>query len=128
MTKHEFVEYVKNHKKEIALGTLGIIGTGVLVALGVKGLNSCKGTENVFETISDGIDDNWADKNVVEGFTTGKVNSLWNEGGKYGTAIVNGFKIKGMGALGEDLKKIAGITDDTNVDAVLGFDVTFLGI
>ena len=28
MTKHEFVEYVKNHKKEIALGALGLIGTG----------------------------------------------------------------------------------------------------
>lgn len=120
MTKHEFVEYVKNRKKEIALGTLGVIGTGVLVALGVKGLNSCKGIGNAVELIGDIVDDNWADKNVVEGFTTGKVNELWNEG-SYGNAIVQFFKIKDMGDLGEDLKKIRGITDDTEVSAVLSF-------
>lgn len=105
MTKHEFVEYVKNHKKEIALGTLGVIGTGMLVVLGVKKFNSIKGL---------------ADVNVVEGFTVGKVNQLWNEGG-YANAIVNDFKIKDMGALGEDLKKIGGITDDTEVSALLTF-------
>lgn len=66
------------------------------------------------------IDDNWKDKNVVEGFTTGKVNDLWNEGG-HGNAIVRFFKIKDMGDLGEDLKKIGGITDNTEVDAVLSF-------
>lgn len=120
MTKHEFVEYVKNHKKEIALGALGVIGTGVLVAIGVKGLNSIKVTGNPVEMIGDIIDDNWADKNVVDGFTTGKVNEVWNEG-DYGNAIVQYFKIKDMGALGEDLKKIKGITDDTEVSAVLGF-------
>ena len=120
MTKHEFVEYVKNHKKEIAFGTLGVIGTGVLVAIGVKGLNSFKGTENPVEMIGGIIDDNWADKNVVEGFTTGKVNDVWNEGG-YANAIVQYFKIKDMGTLGEDLKKIKGITDDTEVSAVLSF-------
>jgi len=31
------------------------------------------------------------------------------------------FKIKNMGDLGEDLKKIGGITDDTEVSAVLSF-------
>lgn len=108
MTKHEFVEYVKNHKKEIALGALATIGTGVLVAVGIKSIHSIKNAGN------------WVDKNVVEGFTTGKVNELWNEGG-YGNAIVQFFKIKDMGNLGEDLKKIGGITDDTEVSAVLSF-------
>lgn len=64
--------------------------------------------------------DYWKDRNVVEGFTTGKVNGLWNEGG-CGNAIVQFFKIKDMGDLGEDLKKIVGITDDTEVSAVLSF-------
>ena len=120
MTKHEFVEYAKNHKKEIAFGTLGVIGTGVLIALGVKGIRSIKGVGNPVEMIGDIVDDNWRDKNVVEGFTTGKVNDLWNEG-DYGNAIVQFFKIKDMGVLGEDLKKIGGITDDTEVSAVLSF-------
>lgn len=102
MTKHEFVEYVKNHKKEIALGALGLIGTGLLVAFGVE------------------VSKASMERNLVEGFTTGKVNDLWNEGG-YGNAIVQFFKIKDMGALGEDLKKIGGITDDTEVSAVLSF-------
>lgn len=127
MTKHEFVEYVKNHKKEIALGALGVIGSGVLIALGVKGFNSCKGTGNPVEMIGDIIDDNWSDTNIVEGFTTGKVNEVWNEGG-YSNAIVQFFKIKDMGDLGEDLKKIRGITDDTEVSAALTFINTHVEI
>ena len=127
MTKHECVEYVKNHKKEIALGALGLIGTGLLVACGVEVLKASKAAngnpvELIGDVVSDGCDDNWAERNLVEGFTTGKVNDLWNEGG-CGNAIVQFFKIKDMGALGEDLKKIGGITDDTKVSAVL----TFLG-
>lgn len=120
MTKHEFVEYVKNHKKEIALGTLGVVGTSVLIALGVKEFRAIKKFGNPVEMIGDIIDDDQKDKNVVEGFTTGKVNDLWNEGG-CGNAIVQFFKIKDMGDLGEDLKKIGGITDDTEVSAVLSF-------
>ena len=120
MTKHEFVEYIKNHKKEIVLGALATIGTGVLVAVGIKSIHSIKNAGNAVEMIGDIIDDNWMDKNVVEGFTTGKVNDLWNEG-DYGNAIVQFFKIKDMGNLGEDLKKIGGITDDTEVSAVLSF-------
>jgi len=76
MTKHEFMWYVKTHKKEIALGTIGVVGTGVLVALGVKGIRSSKNVGNPVEMIGDIIDDNWKDKNVVERFTTGKVNEL----------------------------------------------------
>lgn len=120
MTKHEFVEYVKNHKKEIALGALGVVGSGVLIALGVKEFRAIKKFGNPVEMIGDIIDDDWKNKNVVEGFTTGKVNELWNEGG-CGNAIVQFFKIKDMGDLGEDLKKIGGITDDTEVSAVLSF-------
>ena len=120
MTKHEFAEYVKNHKKEIALGALGLVGTGVLIAIGVKSYNSIKENANPVQMIGDIIDDNWTENNVVEGFTTGKVNELWNDG-EYSNAIVNFFTIRDMGALGQDLKKIKGITDDTEVSAVLSF-------
>jgi hypothetical protein len=116
----EIKKFVMDHKMEIALGALGMVGTGVLVALGVKGIRSIKNVGNPVEMIGDIIDDNWKDKNVVEGFTTGKVNDLWNEDG-YGNAIVQFFKIKDMGDLGEDLKKIGGITDETEVSAVLSF-------
>lgn len=116
----EIKKFVMDHKTEIVLGTLGVVGTGVLVALGVKGIRSSKNVGNPVEIIGHIIDDDWMDKNVVEGFTTGKVNDLWNEGG-YGNAIVQFFKIKDMGDLGEDLKKIEGITDDTEVSAVLSF-------
>lgn len=116
----EIKKFVMDHKTEIVLGTLGVVGTGVLVALGVKGIRSSKNVGNPVEIIGHIIDDDWMDKNVVEGFTTGKVNDLWNEGG-YVNAIVQFFKIKDMGDLGEDLKKIEGITDDTEVSAVLSF-------
>jgi hypothetical protein len=124
MTKHEFVGYVKTHKKEIALGALCAVGTGVLIAFGVKGIRSINVTGNpvkmIGDIVDDSLDNSWMENNVVEGFTTGKVNQLWNEDG-YGNAIVQFFTIKDMGALGEDLKKIKGITDDTEVSAVFGF-------
>lgn len=122
MTKHEFVKYVKTHKAEIAKGALCLVGTGVLVALGVKSYRSCKAAANPVELIGDIVssDEHWMEQNVVEGFTTGKVSYLWNEE-KYGNAIVNFFTIKDMGKLGEDLKKLGGITDDTEVSAVLSF-------
>ena len=116
----EIKKFVKDHKTEIICGTLGVVGTGVLVALGVKEFRAIKKIGNPVEMIGDIIDDSWKDKNVVKGFTTGKVNDLWNEGG-CGNAIVQFFKIKDMGDLGEDLKKIGGITDDTEVSAVLSF-------
>ena len=125
MTKHELVEYVKNHKKVIALRALGLIGTGLLVAFGVEVSKVSKAAngnpvELIGDIVSDSCDDNWMEENLVEGFTTGKVNYLWNDGG-CGNAIVQFFKIKDMGTLGEDLKKIGGITDDTEVSAVLSF-------
>lgn len=112
----EVKEFVMNHKKEIFLGALGVVGTGVLIALGVKGFRSIKKLGNPVEM----IDDSWKENNVVEGFTTGKVNFLWDED-DYCEAIVRYFKIKDMGDLGKDLKKIEGITDDTEVSAVLSF-------
>lgn len=121
MTKHEFVEYIKNHKKEITLGAIGLIGTGLLAAVGVKVSKSIKVSGNPVDMVGDIVSDgNWKEINLVDGFTTGKVNDLWNEGG-YGNAIVQYFTIKDMGKLGEDLKKIKGITDDTEVSAVLSF-------
>ena len=122
MTMQTVVEYVSNHKKEILLGALCTVGAGVLIALGVKGLSSIKTDAKSVEMIGDIVSDSndWMDRNVVEGFTTGKVNELWNEG-NCGTAIVNFFTIKDMGKLGEDLKKIKGVTDDTEVSALLTF-------
>lgn len=110
MTKQEFVEYVRSHKKEIAMGALGLVGTGLLVALGMNVSKSIKEVNHISE------------RNLIEGFTTGKVNKLWNEGGTHGCAILNGLTIKDMGALGENLKLIGGITDDTQMSAVLDFD------
>ena len=129
MTKHEIMEYVKAHKKEIALGAACVVGTGVLIALGVKASRSMNISGNPVQMVGDIVssEDNWMERNLVDGFTTGKVNELWNESAS-GNAIVQFFKIKDMGPLGEDLKKIKGITDDTEVSAVLGFVGTHVEI
>ena len=123
ITKQEFVEYVRSHKKEIVMGALGLVGTGLLVALGVNVSKSIKVNNSPVDLIGEIVSDsNWKERNLVEGFTTGKVNDLWNEGGTHGCAILNGLTIKDMGALGENLKLIGGITDDTQMSAVLDFD------
>lgn len=128
MNKRDFVEYVTNHKKEVALGALGLVGTGLLVAFGVEIAKSAKVSTNPVELIGDIVsDEDWKERNLVDGFTTGKVNELWNEAG-WGNAIVQYFTVKDMGVLGEDLKKIGGITDDTEVSAILGFVNTTLEI
>lgn len=121
MTKQKFVENVRSHKKEIAIGVLGLVGTGLMVALGVKVSKSIKVSNNSVDLIGEIVSDSdWTEHNLVEGFTTGKVNDLWNEEG-YGNAIVQYFTVKDMGALGENLKLIGGIADDTEVSAVLSF-------
>lgn len=121
MTKQKFVENVRNHKKEIAIGVLGLVGTGLMMALGVKVSKSIKVSNNPVDLIGEIVSDSdWTERNLVEGFTTGKVNDLWNEDG-YGNAIVQYFTVKDMGALGENLKLIGGIADDTEVSAVLSF-------
>lgn len=121
MTKQKFVENVRNHKKEIAIGVLGLAGTGLMVALGMKVSKSIKVSNNPVDLIGEIVSDSdWTERNLVEGFTTGKVNDLWNEDG-YGNAIVQYFTVKDMGALGENLKLIGGIADDTEVSAVLSF-------
>ena len=107
MTKQKFVENVRNHKKEIAIGVLGLVGTGLMMALGVKVSKSIKVSNNPVDLIGEIVSDSdWTERNLVEGFTTGKVNDLWNEDG-YGNAIVQ--------------KLIGGIADDTEVSAVLSF-------
>lgn len=121
MTKQKFIENVRSHKKEIAIGVLGLVGTGLMMALGVKVSKSIKVSNNPVDLIGEIVSDSdWTERNLVEGFTTGKVNDLWNEDG-YGNAIIQYFTVKDMGALGENLKLIGGIADDTEVSAVLSF-------
>ena len=123
MTKQEFVAYVRSHKKEITMGALGLVGTGLLVALGVNISKSIKVDNSPVDLIGEIVSDSdWKERNLVEGFTVGKVNDLWNDGGTHGCAILNGLTIKDMGALGENLKLIGGITDDTQMSAVLDFN------
>ena len=103
------------------MGALGLVGTGLLVALGVKVSKSIKVSNSPVDLIGEIVSDSdWKERNLVEGFTVGKVNDLWNEDG-YGNAIVQYFTVKDMGALGENLKLIGGIADDTEVSAVLSF-------
>ena len=84
MTKQEFVEYVRSHKKEIAMGALGLVGTGLLVALGVKVSKSIEVSNSPVDLIGEIVSDSdWKERNLVEGFATGKVNELWNEGGTH---------------------------------------------
>lgn len=121
MTKQKFIENVRSHKKEIAIGVLGLVGTGLMMALGVKVYKSIKVSNSPVDLIGEIVSDSdWTERNLVEGFATGKVNDLWNEDG-YGNAIVQYFTVKDMGTLGENLKLIDGITDDTEVSAVLSF-------
>lgn len=77
MTKQEFVEYVRSHKKEIAMGALGLVGTGLLVALGVNVSKSIKVSDSPVDLIGEIVSDSdWKERNLAEGFVTDKFNEL----------------------------------------------------
>lgn len=117
MDKKKVVEFVKTHKKKIALGAIGAvaaIGGIVLVAMGKKQSMDTINFSGVFST------PNAKDIQVAD-WGCGKLDECWRENG-WINAIVSDFTVADAGKLGENLLKVEGVTPDTALQTVLSFE------
>ena len=114
MTKIEKAkEFVKTHKKEIALTALATVTTGVGIVL-CKKLPSTK-TWNV--TLPKRI----SDLNIPENLKTCDMTALWKEG-DYVNSIVDNVCLSQMGEFGVELiDNLDCIEPDVPVSLIIGF-------
>ena len=118
MTKKEKVlNFVKEHKKELAIAAVAVVGGTVLFALTRKKPESIKMLE-----ATAGSD--WKQKELARiealDWNLGEVTDLWNEG-ECVNAIINDITVADLGKLGEESLKIEGITKDTTVSMLIGY-------
>lgn len=116
----EFKNFVKDHKKEIVNGAIGV---GVTVG-GIALLVSTKKTLKFPETSFKGMSiSKWEEIEKARidklNWNLGTMTSLWDEGGCLNT-IVTDLTVSDLGKLGDELLKIDGVTKQTGVDIIAG--------
>ncbi len=103
-------EFVKEHKKEIAIGLACVVGGAVVYKITKKApkfekLEDCELIGSVTVDIPQ--------------LKIGKIDDLWcDDFGK--NLIVNDITVANMGEIGQEFLKIDGVTEDTVVTGVIG--------
>lgn len=104
--------FVKEHKKEILIGTGLVIAGGVIFVV-TKKKPKFEGARRVIKTSMEYTDLEKPELNI------GRIDELWkDECGKM--AIVNDFTVADMGSIGQEFLKIDGVTNDTEVSVIMG--------
>ena len=104
-------EFVVEHKKEIAIGVLVVVG-------GVTVYKIVKSTSKITTIDLDSINYEYKDLEIPK-LDVGVIDDLWEDNwGK--SLILNDCTVADMGKLGEEFLKIDGITKDTVVTATVG--------
>jgi hypothetical protein len=119
MKQGKVKEFVKNHKKEIAIvsGIIGIGVAGVILGRGIQNAKlDCQNTKP---------GDNYKDLNIPNDWKCGNVNVAFETNRTSNIAIAN-LKISDMGDLGDDLLKIDGFTEDSMICALIGTQKEFI--
>lgn len=110
MGKTKVTEFVKNHKKEIAIGAISAMGIGIVIAFGTRVSKTMKITKSNASTIENiDIPDVWG---------VGTMTDLWTEG-TWTSTIVNNITVADLGKIGEELQEINGVKSGTEVSAML---------
>ncbi len=122
------VEFVKNHKKEVLIGTGLVVIGGVIYIVTKKkpkGMKNFKASDTVIDMLSDGeckfmTFEKYANMNLeIPEVELGEISDLWVD--KFGkNLILNDVTVADLGKVGEQFLKIDGITNETNVTAVVG--------
>lgn len=117
-------EFVKKHKAEIAIGTIGaitVIGGCVIFAITKKVPKASEILEHVSEN-------SYANRLAKEkerianlGWSFGNITDLWNEGINT-HMIVQDVKLADLGKFGEECLKFNDTTDETLTSMILCFD------
>ena len=114
-------EWIKKHKKEIAIGTVSTIGAGLLYyKFGIKRPTNVEIENNkCLEVAKNFLKSDQMEKTIDIGI--GTVTDYWKEG-TYTNMILNDIKVSDLGLVGEKIiDTIEDITEDTDVTSVLGF-------
>ena len=102
MDKNKVVEFVKTHKKEIAIAA-GLTAVGIAVAKNLIKVEDLPKPEA----------------------SVGTIQELWKEtqsnGETYNIAIVDNLTAADLGRLGEEMMKVKGINANTVASVIVGF-------
>lgn len=109
--------WTMEHKKEILIAVAGVAG-GVVVYKIVGGKIFKSSSEDAVGTYVSFVG---GSEMPIPEIDVGTVTELWKADDGSIDAIVNDLKLADIGKLGESLKAIEGITDESNVCAVIGF-------
>lgn len=115
--KYEKVkEFVVDHKIEIAVGLCVAVGGGVVLNKIMKSTPKINGAEKVIVKMGDVR----IDKNLpIPEVAVGTIDELWvDQWGK--NLILNDVTVADLGKIGEEFLKIDGVTNETEVSAVIG--------
>jgi hypothetical protein len=111
--QNKVVEFVKEHKKEVAIGVTGaaaIVCGIVYFAVNKKTYVPVK-FSGVLETL--------ASRDIpIDDWSVGTLTDCWRESG-WINAIAKDFTVADAGKLGDELLKIDGVTMDTAMQVVL---------
>ena len=108
------LEFVKNHKKEIIISSLAIIGGTAIFVITKKKPEFMRKVVPNFQTREEELVKinslNW---------NCGELTDLWKEG-KVTNLIINEVKVEELGKLGNELVKLEGVTNDSTISAIVG--------
>lgn len=111
--QNKIVEFIKNHKKEIALGAI----TTVTAVCGITFI--AKSKKSYVPVKFSGVIETPAARDIpIADWSVGTLTDCWHEGG-WINAIAKDFTVADAGKLGEELLKIDGVNIDTAMQVVL---------
>lgn len=117
MTKQKIKNFIKEHKKEILIGTgLAVIG-GVVYVFTKKQFKP-----DIVQNVNwDMLSIRPEEQARIEAFNcgVGTVSDMWNEGGAL-NFIINDITIDELGLLGQEFKKLDEVSDKTTVSLIVG--------
>ena len=112
MTKNEVKEFVKTHKKQLAIAGATVVG---ITAMGVIGHKIC-GKKVAAKAIETAVEEvKWIDVDT-SGITVATITDACDNG-SWIDMIVNDVTVDQLGTLAEQLKTIKGVTGETEVSA-----------
>lgn len=124
MSKQKFTQWIKEHKKELIIGTVSAVGVGVLGYFGVKRLTKNPDQVTFIPRYVSGTKfkgEEFIEAHLEAATVTEAWKEFWEGGSETTNLILNDFKPADIGKLGEELiEKVPGVTEDTVLTCVLG--------
>ena len=110
MAKKNVLEFIRTHKKEIAIVAGTAIAGGIVFVIAKKKPTVSSNTVN-------SLIEKWRDVDH-SAITIGRISEC-NTNGEWIDVIVNDIKVSDLAAFSEELQKLEGVNSDTGVSAMI---------